>query len=200
MLTDKQIFAAWGMKSDGPPNWQIRDFACAIESAATAPLLAEIERLTSAIDEEMIVSHIGVFNRGDDPVKAIKSLMLWSQGVGEYFANEKLKERVKELETSQPLAPPREQLLDCDVAPRPLAYPLKDYHRAMTDGPLNFTWQDKPHRIVYDLISAVRFYTQAKQVQPSNAQPSQEEPRHLWDGSPNYTITSTAIQQAKEDA
>lgn len=63
-----------------------------------AKLLAELEAMARAIDEEKIVSHIGVFNRGDDPVKAIKELMLWSEGVGEYFANEKAKEKIAALE------------------------------------------------------------------------------------------------------
>ena len=67
----------------------------------------------------------------------------------------------------QPVAQPGEPLLDCDVAPRPLAYPLKDYHHSPSNGPLHFTWQDKPHRIVYDLIAAVRYYAQAKPEQAS---------------------------------
>ena len=52
-------------------------------------------------------------------------------------------------------------LLDSEIAPRPLSYPLHDYHRAMSEGPLHATWQDKPHRLVYDLIAAVRFYAAA---------------------------------------
>lgn len=51
-----------------------------------------------------------------------------------------------------------DSLFDCTVVPRPLAYPLKDYHHSIFDGPLHFTWEDKPHRIVYDLIAAVRYY------------------------------------------
>lgn len=61
--------------------------------------------------------------------------------------------------------------LDCDyVKPRALDYPLADYHRAPGDGPLNATWKDKPHRIVYDLIAAVRYYAQhAPTAQPAPA-------------------------------
>lgn len=55
-------------------------------------------------------------------------------------------------------AQPADALLDCDIAPRPLAHPLRDYHRAGMDGPLHYTWTDKPHRLLYDLIAAVRFY------------------------------------------
>ena len=31
------------------------------------------------------------------------------------------------------------------------------HHIATSGGPLNYTWQDKPHRLVYDLIAAVRY-------------------------------------------
>lgn len=50
---------------------------------------------------------------------------------------------------------------DCEVEPRPLEYSLRDYHLAPGEGPLHFIWQDKPHRIVYDLIAAVRYYVAA---------------------------------------
>ena len=49
-------------------------------------------------------------------------------------------------------------LFTTDIVPRPLKYPLSDYHKAMSEGPLHYTWQDKPHRLVYDLIAAVRYY------------------------------------------
>jgi hypothetical protein len=54
--------------------------------------------------------------------------------------------------------PEGEPLLTCDIEPRPLSHSLRDYHTAMTEGPLHFTWVDKPHRLVYDLIAAVRYY------------------------------------------
>lgn len=57
-------------------------------------------------------------------------------------------------------AQPSNSMFDCDVVPRQLEYPLKDYYHCITAGPLHYTWQDKPHRIVYDLIAAVRFYAQ----------------------------------------
>ena len=50
-------------------------------------------------------------------------------------------------------------LLKCNIQPRPLSYPLSDYHKAMSEGPLHFTWTDKPHRLVYDLIAAVMYYS-----------------------------------------
>ena len=65
-------------------------------------------------------------------------------------------------------AVPAQPVLDCDIQPRPLAYPLTDYHRAGIDGPLHYTWQDKPHRLLYDLIAAVRYYA-APQAVPAPA-------------------------------
>jgi hypothetical protein len=56
--------------------------------AENEALRARIAEFVAALDEEKVVSHIGVFNEHDDPRKAIKDLMLWSQGVGEYFAKE----------------------------------------------------------------------------------------------------------------
>ncbi len=58
----------------------------------------------------------------------------------------------------EPPAAVEAALLQCDIQPRPLSYSLSDFHRAIYDGPLNYTWQDKPHRLVYDLIAAVRYY------------------------------------------
>jgi hypothetical protein len=59
-------------------------------------------------------------------------------------------------------------LLDCDIAPRALNYSLRDYHHAGYEGPLNAMWKDKPHRLLYDLIAAVRFYAAqtAAQAEP----------------------------------
>jgi len=38
----------------------------------------------------------------------------------------------------------------------------------MSKGPLHYTWQDKPHRLVYDLIAAVKHYAnQAGQAAPA---------------------------------
>lgn len=49
--------------------------------------------------------------------------------------------------------------IDCDISPRELSYALSEFHRAPSgDGALGFTWQEKPHRIVYDLIAAVKYY------------------------------------------
>ena len=64
-------------------------------------------------------------------------------------------------------------MLACDITPRPLQYPLSDYHVAMSEGPLHFTWTDKPHRLVYDLIAAVRYY--AAQPQPEKSKPTKRQ-------------------------
>ena len=49
---------------------------------------AERERdvLVNAIDTELINTHLGVFNAGDDPKAALAKLGAWYYGVGEYFA------------------------------------------------------------------------------------------------------------------
>ena len=56
--------------------------------------------------------------------------------------------------------PSTDPMLATGIKPRPLSYPLDAYHRAPCDGPLNATWQDKPHRLLYDLIAAVAYYAQ----------------------------------------
>lgn len=66
-----------------------------------------------------------------------------------------------------PKGEPAATLLDCEIQPRPLSYPLSDYHRAGVDGPLHYTWTDKPHRLLYDLIAAVKFYAALAAQQPA---------------------------------
>lgn len=63
--------------------------------------------------------------------------------------------------------------LDCEIAARPLTRPLKDYHEGPGSGPLHYTWTDKPHRLVYDLAAAVKYFAEQLQaLQPAAAQPS----------------------------
>lgn len=57
-------------------------------------------------------------------------------------------------------------LFDAAITPCPLRYPLSDYHRAMSEGPLNYEWQDKPHRLVYDLIAALMYYAAPQPQEP----------------------------------
>ena len=62
----------------------------------------------------------------------------------------------------------QDPMLECSIQPRPLSHPLAAYHSAMSKGPLHYTWQDKPHRLVYDLIAAVKHYAnQAGQAAPA---------------------------------
>jgi len=75
---------------------------------------------------------------------------------------------------------PDDDLLSCNVAARPLNYPLSDYHHAMSSGPLNYTWRDKPHRLVYDLIAAVKWYATQQPVQPAPSQPKDTAPVLVW--------------------
>jgi hypothetical protein len=103
-LTDEQIeqgqryLSVWRHVTSRPMASHVVEFARAIESAACVERDKRIAEFVNALDEEMVVSHIGVFKTTDDPRKAIKDLMLWSQGVGEYFAAEKAKERIAEME------------------------------------------------------------------------------------------------------
>lgn len=112
-----------------------------IESATAAPLLERIKTLVSAIDEEMVVSHLGVFNEGDDPAAAIKKLMLWSQGLGEYFA----KERIAELEQQLALAQSSLEAARKDAGWRPIETAPKDGTTLLVVPDSGYTqafWQD----------------------------------------------------------
>lgn len=60
-------------------------------------------------------------------------------------------------------------MLECEIAPRPLAYPLSDYHYAGVPGtPLHYQWTDKPHRLLYDLIAAVKYYASKQPTEGGN--------------------------------
>ncbi len=64
-------------------------------------LQQRVTELETAIDEQMIVTHLGVFERNDNPKDAINKLMEWSKVVGEYFCKEENKElhqRITQLE------------------------------------------------------------------------------------------------------
>lgn len=78
-------------------------------------------------------------------------------------------------------------LFESQIEPRPLLYPLSDYHKAMTEGPLHYTWIDKPHRLVYDLIAAVRYYASAPPAPQSWPLPGWEvqQAQPIDDNSPS---------------
>lgn len=84
-------------------------------------------------------------------------------------------------------------ILNCEIQPRPLSHPLTDYHRAISEGPLHYTWQDKPHRLVYGLIAAVRFYA-APVAQAEPWQPIETAPK---DGS-GILVTAAGFSYAVE--
>ena len=58
---------------------------------------ARIKELESAIDNELVVSHLGVFNSGDDPKVALNKLDCYAQDIGAFFAQERLKEQAAEI-------------------------------------------------------------------------------------------------------
>ena len=140
---------------------------------------AAIEASRAAVPEGWVLAPMGTLNHWKAQVNQVAALSLkkdrWATGAA-------LKQEIADMIAAapQPVAQPGEPLLDCDVAPRPLAYPLKDYHHSPSNGPLHFTWQDKPHRIVYDLIAAVRYYAQAKPEQASQQwMPIETAPKDL---------------------
>ena len=70
----------------------------AISAFSDESLLAENKTLIEAIDEEMVSCHLGVFNSGDDPRKAINLLMWWAQGLGAYEALRPIDEEDKSMQ------------------------------------------------------------------------------------------------------
>ena len=73
---------------------------------------------------------------------------------------------------------PADPMLACEIQPRPLSNPLTDYHCAGVNGtPLHYTWTDKPHRLLYDLIAAVRFYAQPA---PARVPLTDEQISNMW--------------------
>lgn len=62
-------------------------------------------------------------------------------------------------------------ILECDIKPHKLDFPLKDYKASISDGPLHATWIYNPHRLVHDLIAAVKYYATATQQQEPELMP-----------------------------
>jgi len=64
-------------------------------------------------------------------------------------------------------------MFECEIEARPLGHSLREYHEAVggneNEG-LGYTWSDKPHRLLYDLIAAVKYYADLAQTK----QPAQE--------------------------
>ena len=63
-------------------------------------LLARVKQLESAIDEQMVSTQLGVFESGDDPVRAIKLLMDWSQDTGAFHERDFARAVIEEAEAA----------------------------------------------------------------------------------------------------
>ena len=64
-------------------------------------LRQRIAELEHAIDSQMVVAHLGTFEKDDDPTEAVCKLMNYAQSLGEYFIKDKLAACEKELAASQ---------------------------------------------------------------------------------------------------
>jgi hypothetical protein len=58
-----------------------------IENEQLRQRVAELEH---AIDDKMVVAHLGTFEKDDDPNEAVCKLMNYAQGLGEYFAKDQI--------------------------------------------------------------------------------------------------------------
>lgn len=76
------------------------DCICASRESATEvreqveKLTKERDALVDAIDNEMIVTHMGVFNPGDDPKVALNKICCYAQDLGKFFAEDACKEQL----------------------------------------------------------------------------------------------------------
>lgn len=60
-------------------------------------LTKERDALVNAIDNEMVVTHMGVFNLGDDPKVALNKICCYAQDLGKFFAEDACKEQLATL-------------------------------------------------------------------------------------------------------
>ena len=60
-------------------------------------LMKERDALVNAIDNEMVVTHMGVFNLGDDPKVALNKICCYAQDLGKFFAEDACKEQLAAL-------------------------------------------------------------------------------------------------------
>jgi hypothetical protein len=177
-----------------------------------------IARLRHQSDDHNALG-MGIFREAADALTAQENALGFLRQISEQQAYEinqqaaTIAEQAREIEALRadaqrpvfykwgaPAAPTavKPDLFTTDIVPRPLKYPLSDYHKAMSEGPLHYTWQDKPHRLVYDLIAAVRYY-----ATPPRAALSDEQIRNLWfaakpieDGRPAYWNFARAVEAA----
>lgn len=57
-------------------------------------LTKERDELVNAMDNEMVVTHMGVFNPGDDPKVALNKICCYAQDLGKFFAEDACKEQL----------------------------------------------------------------------------------------------------------
>ena len=60
-------------------------------------LTKERDELVNAIDNEMVVTHMGVFNAGDDPKVALNKICCYAQDLGKFFTEDACKEQLATL-------------------------------------------------------------------------------------------------------
>lgn len=64
---------------------------CAFLREQVEKLTQERDELVNAIDNEMVVTHMGVFNAGDDPKVALNKICCYAQDLGKFFAEDACK-------------------------------------------------------------------------------------------------------------
>ncbi len=91
-------------------EWLKNQIALLLERIAQ--LKADNDRFVSALDNQMVSTHLGVFEPNDDPVIALNKLMRWSQGLGEFFAKDRIKGLEDKLATYESITSGNTQLIE----------------------------------------------------------------------------------------
>ena len=68
-------------------------------------LTKERDELVNAIDNEMVVTHMGVFNAGDDPKVALNKICCYAQDLGKFFAEDACKGQLAPLRSWVSIVP-----------------------------------------------------------------------------------------------
>ena len=89
---------------------------CAFLREQVEKLTKERDELVNAIDNEMVVTHMGVFNAGDDPKVALNKIYCYAQDLGKFFAEDACKEQLAAL--AEQNAKMREALANLEEAAR----------------------------------------------------------------------------------